>query len=198
MFSFVRRLPLPRGDEDPPQVGGQALDKARGRKPRNEARPFSRGAALWAFERRPIAQVRDEHGAAPGAACCVKPLRAFGGMGDVPAARLMTRMPVAGAAGLDQARPNGCWRKAAGVEAMPGHEVTPRSGGARIVAPRAKVSITRITDPQQRHTKPVVGVVDSAAAGSTPMAHGSSGGVAPSSSRARARFCRRPTLASNP
>ena len=110
MFSFVRRLPLPRGDEDPPQVGGQALDKARGRKPRNEARPFSRGAALWAFERRPIAQVRDEHGAAPGAACCVKPLRAFGGMGDVPAARLMTRMPVAGAGGLDQARPNGCWR----------------------------------------------------------------------------------------
>lgn len=110
LFSFVRRLPLPRGDEGPPQVGGQALDKARGRKPRNEARPFSRGVALWAFERRPIAQVRDEHGAAPGAACCVKPLRAFGGMGDVPAARLMTRMPVAGAAGLDQARPNGCWR----------------------------------------------------------------------------------------
>ena len=28
MFSFVRRLPLPRGDEGPPQVGGQALDKA--------------------------------------------------------------------------------------------------------------------------------------------------------------------------
>lgn len=198
LFSFVRRLPLPHADEGSTRACGQALDKARGRKPRNEARPFSRGAALWAFERRPIAQVRDEHGAAPGAACCVKPLRAFGGMGDVPAARLMTRMPVAGAAGLDQARPNGCWRKAAGVEAMPGHEVTPRSGGARIVAPRAKVSITRITDPQQRHTKPVVGVVDSAAAGSTPMAHGSSGGVAPSSSRARARFCRRPTLASNP
>ena len=93
-----------------PGPDGQALDKAPGRKPRNEARPFSRGAALWAFERRPIAQVRDEHGAAPGAACCVKPLRAFGGMGDVRAARLMTRMPVAGAAGLDQARPNGCWR----------------------------------------------------------------------------------------
>jgi len=93
-----------------PGPDGQALDKAPGRKPRNEAKPFSWGAALWAFERRPIAQVRDEHGAAPGAACCVKPLRAFGGMGDVPAARLMTRMPVAGAGGLDQARPNGCWR----------------------------------------------------------------------------------------
>ena len=108
-------------------------------------------------------------------------------------------MPVAGAAGLDQARPNGCWRKAAGAEAMPGHEVTPRSGGARIVAPRAKVSITRITDPQQRHTKPVVGVVDSAvASGAEARVRGSSGDVAPSSSRARARFCRRPTLASNP
>ena len=93
-----------------PGPDGQALDKAPGRKPRNEAKPFSWGAALWAFERRPIAQVRDEHGAAPGAACCVKPLRAFGGMGDVPAARLMTRMPVAGAGDLDQARPNGCWR----------------------------------------------------------------------------------------
>ena len=28
LFSFVRRLPLPRGDEGPTQVGGQALDKA--------------------------------------------------------------------------------------------------------------------------------------------------------------------------
>ena len=27
LFSFVRRLPLPRGDEGPTQVGGQALDK---------------------------------------------------------------------------------------------------------------------------------------------------------------------------
>ena len=89
MFSFVRRLPLPRGDEDPPQVGGQALDKARGRKPRNEARPFSRGVALWAFERRPIAQVRDVRGAAPGAACCVKALPALGCAGEVRAARLV-------------------------------------------------------------------------------------------------------------
>ncbi|WP_345791770.1 ATP-binding protein [Thauera sp. JM12B12] len=78
--SRARRDGLPGPD-------GQALDKAPGRKPRNEARPFSRRAALWAFECRPIAQVRDEHGAAPGAACCVKPLRAFGGMGDVPAAQ---------------------------------------------------------------------------------------------------------------
>ena len=78
--SRARRDGLPGPD-------GQALDKAPGRKPRNEARPFSRRAALWAFERRPIAQVRDEHGAARGAACCVKPLRAFGGMGDVPAAQ---------------------------------------------------------------------------------------------------------------
>lgn len=44
---------LPRGDEDPPQVGGQALDKAREETAR-QARPFSRGVALWAFERRPI------------------------------------------------------------------------------------------------------------------------------------------------
>ena len=198
LFSFVRRLPLPRGDEGPTQVGGQALDKARGRKPRNEARPFNRGAALWAFERRPTAQVRDVHGAAPCAACCVKPLPALGGMGGVSAARHVMRRRVAGAAGFDQARPNGCWRKAAGVDAMPGHEVAPLSGGARIVAPRAKVSMTRITDPQQRHTKPAVGVVDSAAAGSTAMARGSSGGVATSSSRACARCCRRPALASNP
>lgn len=198
MFSFVRRLPLPRGDEGPTQVGGQALDKARGRKPRNEARPFNRGAALWAFERRPTAQVRDVHGAAPCAACCVKPLPALGGMGGVSAARHVMRRRVAGAAGFDQARPNGCWRKAAGVDAMPGHEVAPWSGGARIVAPRAKVSMTRITDPQQRHTKPAVGVVDSAAAGSTAMACGSSGGVATSNSRACARCCRRPALASNP
>ena len=89
LFSFVRRLPLPRGDEDPPQVGGQALDKARGRKPRDEARPFSRGVALWAFERRPIAQVRDVRGAAPGAACCVKALPALGCAGEVRAARLV-------------------------------------------------------------------------------------------------------------
>ena len=89
LFSFVRRLPLPRGDEGPTQVGGQALDKARGRKPRNEARPFSRGVALWAFERRPIAQVRDVRGAAPGAACCVKALPALGCAGEVRAARLV-------------------------------------------------------------------------------------------------------------
>lgn len=89
VFSFVRRLPLPRGDEGPTQVGGQALDKARGRKPRNEARPFSRGVALWAFERRPIAQVRDVRGAAPGAACCVKALPALGCAGEVRAARLV-------------------------------------------------------------------------------------------------------------
>ena len=108
MFSFVRRLPLPRGDEGPTQVGGQALDKARGRKPRNEARPFNRGAALWAFERRPTAQVRDVHGAAPSAACCVKPLAAFGGMGGVRAARRVMRLRAASAAGLYQARPNGC------------------------------------------------------------------------------------------
>lgn len=49
VFSFVRRLPLPRADEGSTCAYGQALDKARGRKPRNEARPFSRGAALWAF-----------------------------------------------------------------------------------------------------------------------------------------------------
>lgn len=102
LFSFVRRLPLPRGDEGPTQVGGQALDKARGRKPRNEARPFNRGAALWAFERRPTAQVRDVHGAAPCAACCVKPLPALGGMGGVSAARHVMRRRVAGAAGFDQ------------------------------------------------------------------------------------------------
>lgn len=89
LFSFVRRLPLPRGDEGPTQVGGQALDKARGRKPRNEARPFSRGVALWAFERRPIVQVRDVRGAAPGAACCVKALPALGCAGEVRAARLV-------------------------------------------------------------------------------------------------------------
>ena len=41
------------------------------------------------------------------------------------------------------------------------HEAAPRNGGARIVAPRAKVS-TRITDPQQRHTKPLAGVVGGA------------------------------------
>ena len=199
MFSFVRRLPLPHADEGPTRACGQALDKARGRKPRNEARPFNRGAALWAFERRPTAQVRDVHGAAPCAACCVKPLPALGGMGGVSAARHVMRRRVAGAAGFDQARPNGCWRKAAGVDAMPGHEVAPWSGGARIVAPRAKVSMTRITDPQQRHTKPVVGVVDSAvASGAEAMVRGSSGGVAPSSPRARARFCRRSTLASKP
>jgi len=101
---------------------GQALDKAPGRKPRNEARPFSLGAALWAFERRLIAQVRDVHGGAPGAASWVKPLPAVGGVGEVRAARLVMRMPVAGAAGLDQACPNGCWRKDGGAETMPGHE----------------------------------------------------------------------------
>jgi len=93
-----------------PGPDGQALDKAPGRKPRNEARPFSRGAALWAFERRLIAQVRDVHGASPGAASCVKTLPALGGVGKVRAAWLVMRMAVAGVAGLDQARPNGCWR----------------------------------------------------------------------------------------
>jgi hypothetical protein len=81
---------------------------------------------------------------------------------------------------------------------MPGHEVAPWSGCARIVAPRAKVSMTRITDPQQRHTKPVMGVVNSAAAsGAETRVSGSSGGFALSSSRTRARFGRRPALASN-
>ena len=89
MFSFVRRLPLPRADEGSTRACGQALDKARGRKPRNEARPFNRGSALWAFERRPIAQVRDVRGAAPGAACCVKALPALGCAGEVRAARLV-------------------------------------------------------------------------------------------------------------
>jgi hypothetical protein len=72
-----------------PGPDGQALDKAPGRKPRNEARLFSRGSALWAFERRPIAQVRDVRGAAPGAACCVKALPALGCAGEVRAARLV-------------------------------------------------------------------------------------------------------------
>lgn len=89
LFSFVRRLPLPRADEGSTRACGQALDKARGRKPRNEARLFSRGSALWAFERRPIAQVRDVRGAAPGAACCVKALPALGCAGEVRAARLV-------------------------------------------------------------------------------------------------------------
>ena len=101
------------------------MDKARGRKPRNEARPISRGSALWAFERRPIAQVRDVHGAAPGAATCVKPLPGLGGLGEVRAARLVMRMAVADAAGLDQVRRNGCWRKAADVETMSSHEAAP-------------------------------------------------------------------------
>ncbi|TXH37735.1 MAG: hypothetical protein E6Q92_10435 [Burkholderiaceae bacterium] len=49
LFSFVRRLPLPRADEGSTRACGQALDKARGRKPRNEARPFSRSVTLSAF-----------------------------------------------------------------------------------------------------------------------------------------------------
>ena len=130
------------------------MDKARGRKPRNEARPFSRGAALWAFERRPIAQVRDVHGAAPSAARYARPVLTLGGRECVAAEQSAMRIFIERTAAPERPHPTGCWRVAGGIEWMPGHALAPCGGGARIVAPRAKVSMTRIADPQQRHTKP--------------------------------------------
>ncbi len=45
----------------PPAPGGQALDKARGRKPRTASRRFRTGEALWAIECRARLQGRSNH-----------------------------------------------------------------------------------------------------------------------------------------
>ena len=103
------------------------------------------------------------------------------GTDGVQARRVAIRVPVEGATGTGQPSLNRCWQRRGGVEVAPRHEATSRNGGARIVAPRAKISTTRITEPQQRHTKPRAGVVGGAASGSTAMAGCSVGGGAASS-----------------
>lgn len=125
-------------------------------------------------------------------------LRALGAASGTRAERAGKLIPVEGAAGTRQRCVIRRRQAPRHGEVVRIHEIAPRKGGARIVAPRAKVSTTRITEPQQRHTKPLVGVVGGATSGSTAIADGSAGGGTVSSSRARARLCRRPALASSP